>query len=143
MPDDICGTRLVTAPDGRSIPVPVGGLGLANGSVLIRDDANVQITTSDDGSYYVAVNNAAPSNEEAHALFQELTGEHAITAIERLATNAFEEVPEIVFRGVGLLAGVLASLFTSSNLTNEIFIRTSLDMGQPVDGPPVTYAILV
>jgi hypothetical protein len=32
--DDVnsCNTRMVTAPDGRDIPVPSGGLGLSGGS---------------------------------------------------------------------------------------------------------------
>jgi hypothetical protein len=139
-----CSTRLVTAPDGTDIPVPVGGLGLADGSsVTIRDDASVQIAVNDSGAYYVTVNNADPSNAEAQDLFGELTSEGGITTLEHLASDAFSEVPELVFKGVGLLAGVLVSLFTSSQLTREVFIRTSLDTGQPVDTPPVTYALLI
>ena len=141
MADEVvsCNVRSIPAPDGRDIPVPSGGIGLSGGgSAVIRDDAEVQISVSDNG-YYVVVNNADPSNNEARDLFGELTVEGAITTIERLASAAFDEVPELIFRGAGLVAGVLVSLFTSSKLTQEVFIRSSL----PEDGTPVTYCLLL
>ena len=52
MPDtetNMCATRMVTAPDGTDIPVPVGGVGLADGSVIIRDDAQVQTPSGTTG----------------------------------------------------------------------------------------------
>lgn len=146
MTDSItCGTRLVGAPDGVEIPVPVGGLGLADGtSVIIREDADVQIAVSETGGYYVTVNNTDPANDEASDLFGELAGEAGIAALEHLAAKALEEVvPKIAFSAAGLLASILVSLFTSSNLTREVFIRGSLDTGEPVSTPPVTYALLL
>src|SRR5215831_5268263 len=138
--DNTCRVRMVSAPDGTDIPVPAGGLGLPSGqAVVIRDDAEVQIHPRSDSGYYVVVNNADPSNDEATELFSEFTVEGAITTLERLATEAFAAVPEIAFRALGLLAGVLVSVFTSSTLTSEVFIRSSL----PDDGTPVTYCLLL
>jgi hypothetical protein len=134
----VCGVRTVTAPDGVEIPVPVGGVGLASGMVEIRDDAQTQVQVSDAG-YYVVVNNADPSNEEAADLFSELTVEGAITTLEHLAAEAFAEAPKILFKGAGLIAGVLVSLFTTSKITREIFIRATLEGTDT----PVTYCLLV
>ncbi len=137
--DNVCAMRMVAAQDGTGIPVPSGGLGLASGMVTIRNDAQVQIHPKSDHGYYVVVNNADPSNDEAANLFGELTVEGAITTLENLASQAFREVPELVFKGAGLLAGVLVSLFTTSKLTSEVFIRAAL----PDDGTPVTYCLLL
>jgi hypothetical protein len=131
-----CRVRNVDAPDGTEIPVPAGGLGLADGMVEIRDDAEVQISRSDSG-FYVVVSNTDPSNNEAEDLFGELSVETAITKLEHLATEAFSEAPEMIFKGAGLLAGVLVSVFTTSKLTREIFIRAKLS-----DDTPITYCIL-
>ena len=111
--------------------------------MTIRDDASVQIAVNDSGAYYVTVNNADPSNSEAQDLFGELASEGGITTLEHLASTAFSAVSEIAFTAAGLITGVLVSVFTSSQLTREVFIRTSLDTGQPVDTPPVTYALLI
>ena len=134
-----CRVRVVVAPDGTEIPVPVGGLGLASGAVVIRDDAEVQVHPRGDNGFYVVLNNAGPSNDEAQDIFSELSVEGAITTLERLATQAFEEVPELLFKGAGLLAGVLVSLFTTSKLTREVFIRGTLLS----DDTPVTYCLLL
>jgi hypothetical protein len=142
MADDdanVCGVRNVQAPDGTQIPVPVGGVGLAGGElVTIRQDADVSIQCNDN-AYYVTVNNADPSNDEASNLFTELTTEGAITTLEHLASDAFAAAPTIAFRALGLAAGVLVSLFTSSNLTREVFIRADL----PDNAGHVTYCLLV
>jgi len=106
--------------------------------VDIRDDADVDVRVSENG-YYVVVNNAEPSNDEARDLFTELTVEGAITRLEHLVIEAFAEVPKLVFKGAGLVAGVLVSLFTSSKLTQEIFIRATL----PDSGALVTYCLLI
>jgi hypothetical protein len=100
--------------------VPVGGLGLPDGTnATIRADADVQIMVNDNGSYYVAINNADPSNDEATHLFGELAGELGIAKIEQLASIALAQVPAIVFHAVGLVASVIASVFTTSHLTQE------------------------
>ncbi len=127
------------APDGTEIPVPAGGIGLSGGMAEIRDDAQEQISPKSDNGYYVVVNNADPSNDEAADLFSELTVEGAITQLEHLATAAFAEAPTIVFKGLGLAAGVLVSLFTTSKITQEVFIRTTLSE----DGTPITYCLLL
>jgi hypothetical protein len=136
--DNVCAMRTVAAPDGTDIPIPVGGVGTNEGMIEIRDDAQVQISPKADTGYYVVVNNADPSNDEAAGLFSELTVEGAITTLENLAKAAFSEAPELLFKGAGLLAGVLVSLFTTSKLTREVFIRASL----PDSGTPVTYCLL-
>jgi hypothetical protein len=87
--------------------------------------------------FYVVINNAAPDNGEASDLFAELIQEGAITTLEHLASEAFSSVASLVFKAAGLLAGVLVSLFTSSKITQEIFIRATLD-----DGTPMTYCLL-
>jgi hypothetical protein len=136
--ENACRVRMVDAPDGVQIPVPAGGLGLGSGLVNIRDDAEVQIHVTSNNGYYVVVNNAEPSNDEASDLFSELTVETAVTKLERLATLAFSEVPAIVFKALGLAAGVLVSVFTTSQLTKEVFIRSALQ-----DGFPITYCLLL
>jgi hypothetical protein len=133
-----CRTRMVTAPDGTEIPVPAGGLGLADGLVLIRDDADVQVHPRSENGYYVVLNNAESSNNEAQDLFVEFTVEGAITTLERLAVEAFTNLPQLAIRGLGLAAGILVSLTTSSRLTKEVFIRSTLDSGEPV-----TYCLLL
>ena len=141
MSDDTnaCGVRLVAAPDGTQIPVPTGGVGLPDGSVAtIRDNADVQISSKSDNGYYVVVNNADPSNDEASSLFSEFTVEGAIKTLEELASKAIEAGPEIAFKGAGLAVGVLVSLFTASKLTNEVFIRSALP-----DNTQVTYCLLI
>jgi len=150
MPDNrdndpnVCATRMVQAPDGQNIPVPVGGIGLPDGSSAItRDNADVNILIKDDGSYYVAVDNADPSNNEAQGLFGDLAGHAGIAKLEQMAADAFSKATHFPFRFVGLALSVLVSVFTSTQLTQEIFIRSSLDMGTPVDGPPVTYVLLI
>lgn len=130
---------MVTAPDGTAIPVPSGGIGLSNGrEVEIRTDAQVEIQTSGDG-YYVVVNNSDPANEEAVDLFDELATEGAIKTIETLAEKAFAEVPEMVIEGAGFFTGVLVSVFTSSKLTEEVFIRATLSDSEI----QVTYCLLL
>jgi hypothetical protein len=129
---------MVAAPDGTDIPVPSGGVGLSSGLVDIRSDAEVQIHPKSENGYYVVVNNADPSNDEANNLFSEFSVEGAITTLKNLASRAFEELPGLAFKGAGLLAGVLVSVFTSSDLTSQVFIRASL----PNDGTPVTYCLL-
>ena len=66
--------------------------------VIIRDDAEVQIHPQSDSGYYVVVNNANPSNDEATELFAEFTVETAISTLERLATKIFQAAPQIAFR---------------------------------------------
>jgi hypothetical protein len=135
----VCGVRQVAAPDGTMIPVPVGGLGLSDGAVDIGEDAEVQIHPRSDNGYYVVLNNDDPSNEEASDLFTEFTTEGAITTLEHLATQAFSSLPEVAIEAAGLLAGVLVSLFTSSHITREVFIRAQLED----DATPVTYCLLL
>lgn len=137
--ENACRVRSVTAPDGTDIPVPAGGVGLSSGeTVILRDDAQVSIQIAGSG-YYVVVDNADPANEEAANLFEELTVEGAITTLEHLAAKAFSEIPELAFKGAGVVAGVLVSLFTTSKLTREIFIRGRLEDSDT----PVTYCLLV
>jgi hypothetical protein len=85
---------MVSAPDGRNIPVPVGGIGLYDGSnATIRDDADMQISINETGAYHVVINNADASNEEAKHLAGEFAGEAGISVLERAATAG-------VYRGI-------------------------------------------
>jgi hypothetical protein len=88
--ENACRVRFVAAPDGRQIPIPAGGLGLPGGELaVVRDDAEVTIHPRTENGYYVVVNNADPSNDEALGLFSEFSVEGAIATLERLATRAF------------------------------------------------------
>jgi hypothetical protein len=116
--------------------------------VIIREDANVsvRVSTNSDGAvmgYYVVVNSLPEGNHDAEHLFTELTVEMAITRLEHLAAEAIARGPQLLFKAAGLVVGVLVSLLTTSPLIREIFIRTSLDMGNETSGPPVTYCLLV
>jgi hypothetical protein len=121
------------------IPTPVGGLGLSDGAVDISLDAEVQIHPPSEKGFYVVINNDDPSNQEASDLFAELSKEGAIHTLENLATNAFAKLPEIAIEAAGLIAGVLVSLFTSSRITRELFVRAQLED----DGTAVTYCLFV
>jgi len=144
-----CGMRFMNAPDGTSIPIPVGGLGLPGGdSVDISEHADVQIliNRNSDGDvvgYYVVVNNATESGSEAGHLFGELAQETAITTLEHLAAEAFTTVAPAVFWAAGLVTGVLVTLFTPSALTREVFIRCDLETENATDAPPVTFCLLL
>jgi hypothetical protein len=141
---ETCSVRTVLAADGTAIPVPVGGLGLPDGtSVNISEAAEVQINKNDDGSFIVVLNNGPGVDDEATRLFGELSQETAISELESLAASAFTKVPTIAIEAAGLLLGVLASVFTSSALTREIFMKCDLDTGTATDGPPVTYCLLL
>jgi hypothetical protein len=135
--ENACRVRAVSAPDGREIPIPAGGVGIGRETINISDSAQVQITPGP-GSYYVVVNNAEPSNNEAQDLFAELATEGAVTALEHLAQQAFTQVAPCAIKLIGFSAGILVSVFTSSKLTREIFIRNTLD-----DGTNITYCLLV
>ncbi|WP_368622182.1 hypothetical protein [Paraburkholderia sp. BR13444] len=136
---NVCGVRTVQSPDGFDVPVPSGAVGLNTGeTVTIHDDAEVQVSSKLDNGFYVVVNNADPSNDEASHLFGELATEVGLKSIEGLAVAAFgAAVSAPVAIGVFLI-GQLVSLLTPSNLTREIFIR-----GQLNDGTPVTYCLLI
>jgi hypothetical protein len=133
-----CRVCVVNAPDGTEIPVPAGGIGLCDGDITIRDDAPVQVHPRSANGWYVVLDNTDASNDEASDLFSELTTEGAITTLEHLAAEAFSTVAPIVFRATGLLAGVLVSVFTPSKLTQEVFIRGTLQ-----DDTSITYCLLL
>jgi len=134
----VCGVRNVPAPDGRDIPVPSGQMGLPNGSVYVKPDAEVAISIFGNG-YYVVVNNCDPSREsEAEALFGEFASEISESAIEAAIEHAFQSAPSVAIEAVGFIGGVLASVLTTTHLTREIFIQAQL----PEDGTPVKYCVL-
>jgi len=121
------------------VPVPTGGVGLPGGeSVNIRDDADVQVSAKSANGFYVAVNNADPSNDEASNMFGEFATEGGLATIEQLAVAAFGAAVAAPVALGAFLVGQLVSLFTPSKLTREIFIR-----GQLSDGTPITYCLLV
>jgi hypothetical protein len=139
-----CSTRTVTAPDGAAIPVPVGGLGLPDGTfVVISPDAQVNINLTGNGGYSVVLNNSPGADGEADALFAEFITDASIARLELLVSQLIASLPKLAIRGAGLLAGVLVSVFTSSNLTREVPMRCDLDQGNMTDGPPVTYMMLL
>ncbi|EEA01125.1 hypothetical protein BH160DRAFT_3559 [Burkholderia sp. H160] len=137
---NVCGVRTVQSPDGFDVPVPSGAVGLGTGeTVTIRDDADVQVSSKSGNGFYVVVNNADPSNDEASHLFGELATEVGLKSIEELAGAAFGAAVVSAPIAIGVfLIGQLVSLLTPSNLTREIFIR-----GQLNDGTPVTYCLLI
>ena len=136
---NVCGVRTVQSPDGFDVPVPSGAVGLGSGeTVMVRDDADVQVSSRSDNGFYVAVNNADPSNDEASHLFGEFATEVGLKSIEGLAVAAFGAAVSAPIAIGAFLIGQLVSLLTPSNLTHEIFIR-----GQLNDGTPVTYCLLI
>jgi hypothetical protein len=127
------------APDGRDIPVPSGEVGLPNGSVFVRPDADVQIALLGNG-YNVVVNNGdASSSSESSQLFEELAGEVGETAFEAALEHAFQAAIPAAIEAVGFVGGLLASILTTSHLTREVFIQAEL----PEDSTPVKYCLLV
>lgn len=131
-----CGVRMITAPDGAEIPVPSGSLGgvttPSGGEAWISDTAAVQISTMG-GGYYVVINCAPPANDEARALFEDLTGE----AVQELAERVLVSGASFAFEAGLFFGGILASVLTTSRLTREVFIRGDYQ------GVPITYCILL
>ncbi len=136
---NVCGVRTVQSPDGSDVPVPTGGVGLPGGeTVVVKDDADVQVSSNTANGFYVAVNNADPSNDEAAHLFGEFATEAGLEGIGAMAVAAFGAAVAGPVAIGAFLIGQLVSLLTPSNLTREIFIR-----GQLNDGTPITYCLLV
>ena len=135
---NVCGVRTVQSPDGIDVPVPTGGVGLASGeTIVINDGADVQVSSKTSSGFYVAVNNADPSNNEALNLFGEFGTEAGLETIGALAVTAFGVATTWPITLGTFLVGQLVSLLTPSNLTREIFIRSQLS-----DGTQITYCIL-
>ena len=136
---NVCSARIVQSPDGQDVPVPSGGIGLDTGDlVIIRDDADVQVSSGEEGGFYVVVNNAEPSNTEASHLFGELASDVGLKTIGIKAVEAFGLAVATPVAVGEFLIGQLVSLLTPSKLTREIFIR-----GQLNDGTSVTYCLLL
>jgi hypothetical protein len=136
---NVCSARIVQSPDGQDVPVPSGGIGLDTGvTIIVRDDADVQVSSTSDGGFYVEVNNAGPSNDEASHLFGELGTEAGVKTIETMVVEAFGLAVATPVAVGAFLIGQLVSLLTPSKLTREIFIR-----GQLNDGTRITYCLLV
>lgn len=135
---NICGVRTVQSPDGFDVPVPSGGVGLAGGETIdVREDAEVQVSSKSNNGFYVAINNADPSNDEAEHVFADFATEAGIETVGKLAVAAFGAAVAGPIAVGAFMIGQLVSLLTPSNLTREIFIR-----GQLNDGTPITYCIL-
>jgi hypothetical protein len=135
---NVCGVRTVQSPDGFDVPVPSGGVGLPSGETIdVRGDADVQVSSKSNNGFYVALNNAEPSNDEAEHLFAEFATEGGLEGIALLAVAAFGAAVATPFAVGAFLIGQLVSVLTPSDLTREIFIR-----GQLSDGTPITYCIL-
>lgn len=118
----VCAVRMVRAPDGADLPVPVGqvaGVRRANGvPVEISSTVPVQISLFA-GGYYILMNCAEPENGEAAELAQDLGAEGIQTLLEKALLVGAPIAIE-----VGLsVAGVLADLLTTSKLTREVFIN--------------------
>ncbi|MBS0243965.1 MAG: hypothetical protein JSS20_17465 [Proteobacteria bacterium] len=132
----VCAARMVAAPDGTALPVPSGGIGgiaTPGGEGYIRDDAEVQISLYGAG-YYIVVDSTQPGNTEVDEI------KHmAKEALEAVAEHAFESAiaaPAVLSIGAEV-AGVLASLLTTSKLTTEVFVRGDYQ------GVPLKYCILL
>lgn len=117
-------------PDGTLIPIPSEA---PKGSP-IRDDAKITVSARQQYGYYVQIYNGPPDPpSEVTALIEEVFAEAGMARIERaLLVGA----PAVLKFGLSV-AGVLASVLTTSPLLHQYLIRGTMD-----DGTPVTYVVL-
>ena len=107
-------------------------------AVIVRDDADVRVSPKANNGFYVAINNAEPSNDEASHLFGEIVTEGGLEAVGTLAVAAFGVAVAAPVAIGAFVVGQLVSLLTPSKLTREIFVRGELN-----DGTPITYCLLI
>lgn len=125
-------TRFESAPDpdGTLIPIPTEA---PRGSP-IREDANITVSPRRDSGYYVAIYNGPPNppSEIVERITETLTD----AGLEVIEEAVLEGAPAALTFGLSVV-GILASVFTTSPLLAEQYLRGTMD-----DGTQVTYAVL-
>jgi hypothetical protein len=125
-------TRFESAPDpdGTLIPIPSE----APPGEPIRDDAAITVSPLQNNGFYVSIYNGPPEppSEIAHLVTEVLTE----TGMKIIEEKLLKGAPAIM-SFLGAVAGVVASVLTTSPLLNEYFARGTMD-----DGTPVTYVVL-
>ncbi|MGW2723415.1 hypothetical protein [Streptomyces sp. NPDC001492] len=124
-------TRFEAAPDDTLIPVPSE----APQGKTIRDDAQISVSARQENGYYVTIYNGPPDRPSGvDDVINDLLTEAGRKEIEDAL--GFSAAPAIL-RYVNSVAGVLASVLTTSPLLNEQLFRGVMD-----DGTAVTYMVL-
>ncbi|MFI6154330.1 hypothetical protein ACIBCA_16795 [Kitasatospora sp. NPDC051170] len=101
----------------------------------IRDDAQVTVGARRDSGYYVTIYNGPPDKPSGvDDALNDLSSEAIMKEIEKAVE--FEAAPAAL-RFASSVAGVLASVLTTSPLLNEQAFRGTMD-----DGTSVTYMVL-
>lgn len=128
--DNITRFEVAPDPDGTLIPIPSE----APRGKAIRDDAAVTVSPRRDNGYYVTIYNGPPNPPSEVDDF----------IVDLLTDVGMEKIEDILLQGsgeflsfFGAVAGVVASVLTTSPLLNEYYARGTMD-----DGTPVTYAVL-
>ncbi|MFB7334673.1 hypothetical protein ACFC00_23950 [Streptomyces adustus] len=129
--DDTTRFEAAPDPDGTLIPIPSE----APQGTAIRDDARITVSTRQENGYYVEIYNGPPDPpSEVNDAINEILTEVGKKEIEHAI--GFGAAPAILRYANGV-AGVLASVLTTSPLLNEQFFRGTMD-----DGTAVTYVVL-
>ncbi|WP_128429761.1 hypothetical protein [Streptomyces cyaneus] len=123
-------TRFEAAPDDTLIPIPSE----APQGKAIRDDARIIVSARQERGYYVEIYNGPPDPpSEINDFIDDLLTEATMKEIEdALLVGA----PKIL-GFLSSVAGVVASVLTTSPLLNEQLFRGVMD-----DGTQVTYVVL-
>lgn len=125
-------TRFEAAPDLDSTLIPIPSE--APQYQAIRGDATVTVSPRGDNGYYVTIYNGPPDppSEINDFLLEILTD----VGMEKIENTLLQGTGELL-SFIGGVAGVLASVLTTSPILNEYYARGSMD-----DGTAVTYAVL-
>jgi hypothetical protein len=117
-------------PDGTLIPIPSE----APRSSMIRDDARIAVSPRLQNGYYVSIYNGPPNPpSEVDDFILDILGDVGIEKIENVLLQGTGELLSFL----GAVAGVVATVLTTSPILNEYFARGTME-----DGTPVTYVVL-
>ena len=117
-------------PDGTLIPIPSE----APQGKAIRNEARITVSPRRDNGYYVSIYNGPtePASEVDDFI------------LDILSDVGMEKIEDLLLQGtgeflsfLGAVAGVVASVLTTSPILNEYYARGVMD-----DGIPVTYVVL-
>jgi hypothetical protein len=125
-------TRFEAAPDpdGTLIPIPSE----APQGKLIRDDARITVSARQANGYYVSIYNGPPDPpSEVDDVINDVFSEIVMKEIEDALLQGSGKLVSFL----GAVAGVLASVLTTSPILNEFLCRGTMD-----DGTQVTYVVL-
>lgn len=129
--DNVTRFEAAPDPDGTLIPIP----SQAPAGVQIRDDASIVVSARQPNGYYVSIYNGPPNPPSAITEFVvELFTEAGMEGIEKVLLVAAPAVLEFALS----VAGVLASVLTTSPILSEHYYRGTMD-----DGTQVTYVVLI